>query len=262
VTVGCNHIARAVDLGPNGVVLRETVSRLLPDSFSGGLNCLLNTCDCSMSVVGSGWSPPASINSLLAPLFTSLIFRSSVAFFSLSILLQPIMGKGRRGRGLPHRVGDKRKCIPSPPLEDFGDSEYSKEVSSGFEGSPTPLLLLHRSMTRTTPRGWPLKSGRTYVSSSALGSKDRMSRRSPRMRRTPSACMRSRAATTVMTRMTAVATTAVEVAAAVAATTAARAVVKVTVATVAARAMVATTAAKAAVATATTAARAAIRPVA
>jgi hypothetical protein len=134
VTVGCNHIARAVDLGPNGVVLRETVSRLLPDSFSGGLNCLLNTCDCSMSVVGSGWSPPASINSLLAPLFTSLIFRSSVAFFSLSILLQPIMDKGRRGRGSPHRVGDKRKCIPSPPLEDFGDSEYSKEVSSGFEG--------------------------------------------------------------------------------------------------------------------------------
>jgi hypothetical protein len=26
VTVGCNHIARAVDLGPNGVVLREAAS--------------------------------------------------------------------------------------------------------------------------------------------------------------------------------------------------------------------------------------------
>jgi hypothetical protein len=119
--------------------------RLLPDSFSGGLNCLLNTCDCSTSVVGSGRSPPASINRLLAPLFSSLIFRSSVAFFYLSLLLQPTMGRGRRGRGLPHRVGDKRKRAPSPPLEDFGDSEYSEEVSSGSEGSLAPTSPLASS---------------------------------------------------------------------------------------------------------------------
>jgi hypothetical protein len=55
------------------------------------------------------------------------------------------MGKGKRGRVSPHRVGDKRKHNPSPPLEDFGDSEYSKEeVSSESEGSlalASPLTL-------------------------------------------------------------------------------------------------------------------------
>jgi hypothetical protein len=46
------------------------------------------------------------------------------------------MGKGKRGRGSPHRAGDKRKHDPSPPSEDFGDSEYSEEeVSSESEGS-------------------------------------------------------------------------------------------------------------------------------
>jgi hypothetical protein len=108
---------------------------LLPDSFSGGLNCLLNTCDCSTSVVGSGGPLPVSINSLLAPLFSSLILRSSAAFFSPSLLLHPTMGKGRRGRGSPRRAGDKRKHDPSPPSEDFSDSKYSEEVSSESEGS-------------------------------------------------------------------------------------------------------------------------------
>jgi hypothetical protein len=45
------------------------------------------------------------------------------------------MGKGNRGRGSPRRAGDKWKRDPSPPSEDFGDSEYSEEVSSGSEGS-------------------------------------------------------------------------------------------------------------------------------
>jgi hypothetical protein len=69
-------------------------------------------------------------------LFSSLILRSSVTFFSLSPLLHPTMGKGKRGRGSPHRAGDKRKHDPSPPSEDFGDSEYLvEEVSSKSEGS-------------------------------------------------------------------------------------------------------------------------------
>jgi hypothetical protein len=72
--------------------LVQTVScyakrRLLPNSFSGGLNCLMNTCDYSASVVGSEWSPPASINSLLAPLFSSLILQSSIAFFFFAFSL-------------------------------------------------------------------------------------------------------------------------------------------------------------------------------
>jgi hypothetical protein len=87
-------------------------------------------------VVGSGQSPPASINSLLAPLFSSLILRSSVAFFSLSLLLLPTMGRGRRGHGWPHCGDNKRKRTPSPPSEDFGDLEYSEEVSSESGHSP------------------------------------------------------------------------------------------------------------------------------
>jgi hypothetical protein len=48
------------------------------------------------------------------------------------------MGRGRSGRGLPHRAGSKRKRAPSPPSEDFGDSEYSEEASSESERSLAP----------------------------------------------------------------------------------------------------------------------------
>jgi hypothetical protein len=53
------------------------------------------------------------------------------------------MGKGKRSHGSPRHAGDKRKRDPSPPSEDFGDSEYSEEeVSSEFEGSlVTPQVL-------------------------------------------------------------------------------------------------------------------------
>jgi hypothetical protein len=35
---------------------------------------------------------------------------------------------------------NKRKREPTPPSEDFGDSEYSEEeFSSEFEGSPAPV---------------------------------------------------------------------------------------------------------------------------
>jgi hypothetical protein len=46
------------------------------------------------------------------------------------------MSKDKKGQGLPCRSSDKRKREPSPPLEDFGDSEYSEEFSSKSEGSP------------------------------------------------------------------------------------------------------------------------------
>jgi hypothetical protein len=63
------------------------------------------------------------------------------------------MGRGKRGRGLPRRADDKRKRTPSPPLEDFDDSEYSEEVSSGSVGSPVYASPRHRPMTQTTPMG-------------------------------------------------------------------------------------------------------------
>jgi hypothetical protein len=47
------------------------------------------------------------------------------------------MGKSKKGRSSSHHSGDKRKRESTPPLEDFGDSEYSEEeFSSESEGSP------------------------------------------------------------------------------------------------------------------------------
>jgi hypothetical protein len=49
------------------------------------------------------------------------------------------MGKSKKGGSSSHRSGDKRKREPTPPSEDFGDSEYlEEEFSSEFEGSPAP----------------------------------------------------------------------------------------------------------------------------
>eukprot|EP00267_Zea_mays_P053227 XP_020406340.1 secreted acidic protein 1A-like [Zea mays] len=48
------------------------------------------------------------------------------------------MGRGKRGKGWPRYADEKRKRPPSPPSEDFGDSEYSEEVSSEYDRSPAP----------------------------------------------------------------------------------------------------------------------------
>jgi hypothetical protein len=48
------------------------------------------------------------------------------------------MGKSKKGSSSSPRSGDKRKREPTPPSEDFGNSEYSEEeFSSESEGSPT-----------------------------------------------------------------------------------------------------------------------------
>jgi hypothetical protein len=114
---------------------------LLPNSFLGVLNCLLDSCDCSVSGVGSGRSPSASINSLLAlaVLFTCSLLTCFLLPLILHLLpFQPTMGRGRRGRGWTRRADGKRKCAPRPPSEDFGDSEYSEETSSEYDRSPAP----------------------------------------------------------------------------------------------------------------------------
>jgi hypothetical protein len=47
------------------------------------------------------------------------------------------MGKSKKSRSSSHHSGDKWKRKPTPPSEDFGDSEYSEEeFSSESEGSP------------------------------------------------------------------------------------------------------------------------------
>jgi hypothetical protein len=48
------------------------------------------------------------------------------------------MGKSKKGCSSSHHSDDKRKREPTPPSEDFGDSEYLEEFSSESEGSPAP----------------------------------------------------------------------------------------------------------------------------
>jgi hypothetical protein len=99
------------------------------------------------------------------------------------------------------------------------------------------LLPRRHPRTRMIPWGSPPWLGRTDAPSSAPGSMGRMSRGSPRMRRTPPTLPRSGAAATVKTRATAVATTAVRA-------TAVRATTAMTTSRAAVRAMVVAAAAK------------------
>jgi hypothetical protein len=114
------------------------------------------------------------------------------------------MGKSKKGGSSSHHSGDKRKREPTPPSEDFGNSEYSEEeFSSSPRGHQSTPLPRHRPMTWTIPKGSPLRCGHTSGSSSAPGSRARMSRRPPRMRRTPLTRSRRGAAVKAMTRATA-----------------------------------------------------------
>jgi hypothetical protein len=88
-------------------------------------------------MVGGERLPSSSINSAFAsPVFSYLLL------LVYSPLLHPTatMGKSKKGSGSSPRSGDKRKREPTPPSEDFGDSEYSEEeFSSESEGSPAPV---------------------------------------------------------------------------------------------------------------------------
>jgi hypothetical protein len=116
-----------------------------PDVSSDGLNCILNFCDCSVAVVGGERLPSSSINSALA----SPTFSHFLLLLAVSSPLLPstfAMGKSKKGGGSSHHSGDKRKREPTPPSEDFGDSEYSEEeFSSESEGSPAPASPLASS---------------------------------------------------------------------------------------------------------------------
>jgi hypothetical protein len=130
---------------------------------------IIKYCNCSASVVGCGRSPLASINSLLAPLFSSLILRSSIAFFFLSLLLQQTMARGRRGRGWPCRGDNKCKvssesnrspALASPPS--------SSEDSDDSMGLSTAARAYWRSIERAGLGG----SDESGVSSDEADSSD------------------------------------------------------------------------------------------
>jgi hypothetical protein len=91
-------------------------------------------CDCSVTVVGGERLPSSSINNVVvSPAFSHLLLFSIACFYSLPFA--STMGKN-----------NKRKREPTPPSEDFGDSEYSEEeFSSESEGSPAPIPLRESS---------------------------------------------------------------------------------------------------------------------
>jgi hypothetical protein len=91
-------------------------------------------CDCSVTAVGGEWLPSPSINNVVVPLafpHPSLFSAASLSSFPSA----STMGKN-----------NKRKREPTPPSEEFGDSEYSEEeFSSESEGSPAPVPLRESS---------------------------------------------------------------------------------------------------------------------
>jgi hypothetical protein len=91
-------------------------------------------CDCSVTAVGGERLPSPSINNAVVSLAFSHPSLFSVASLS-SLPSASTMGKN-----------NKRKREPTPPLEEFGDSEYSEEeFSSESEGSPAPIPLRESS---------------------------------------------------------------------------------------------------------------------
>jgi hypothetical protein len=152
--------------------------------------------------------PSPSINNVVVSLAFSHLSLFSVASLS-SLPSASTMGKN-----------NKRKREPTPSSKEFGDSEYSEEeFSSESEGSPAPIPCVSRLTTQTTPRGLRRRSGRTSGPSSVPGSRARMSRSTPRMRRTRTAAARTTMTTTTMTTVATVTATAAAGAAAAAART-------------------------------------------
>jgi hypothetical protein len=91
-------------------------------------------CDCSVTAVGGERLPSPSINNaVVSPVFSHLSLFSVASLSSLPFA--STMGKN-----------NKRKREPTPPSEEFGDSEYSEEeFSSESEGSPAPIPLRESS---------------------------------------------------------------------------------------------------------------------
>jgi hypothetical protein len=87
-----------------------------------------------MTVVGGERLPSPSVNNAVVSLAFSHLLLFSVACLS-SLPSASTMGKN-----------NKRKREPTPPSEEFGDSEYSEEeFSSESEGSPAPIPLRESS---------------------------------------------------------------------------------------------------------------------
>jgi hypothetical protein len=122
---------------------------------------------------------PGSINSLLAPLFSSLILRSSVAFFFfLSFSNQPWVEAGEVDVCLAV-LPTRGSVLQLPPRRTVAILSTWRKFPPGLSDRRLLLLPQLYPTTRMTPRGCPLQSGRTGMPSSAPDSEDRTSRVTP-----------------------------------------------------------------------------------
>jgi hypothetical protein len=181
--------------------------------------------------------PPISINRVLASLVSSHISRSFVTYSPLFSSL-PLNHGQRARRAEVHRTTlatseSVSRVLPQRTL--VTPSTRRRSFPPSLRGRRSTPLPRCRPMTWTILRGSLLRCGRTSEPSSTPGSRARMSRRSPRMRRTPLTRPRRGAVVTAMTRATtAMATTRAMATAARATAAAARATAAAARATVAA----------------------------
>jgi hypothetical protein len=167
-----------------------------PDVFPDGLNCILNFCDCSVAVVGGERLPSPSINSVLASPASSHILLP-LAVYSLLFSSTPPWARARKVE-VPHTIpaisGRTSRLLPQRTSAILSTRRRSSPPSPRVRRS---MPLPRRRLTiQTTPRGSPQRCGPTSGPSSAPGSRDRMSRRSPQTRRVAVTTM-ARATTTM-----------------------------------------------------------------
>jgi hypothetical protein len=173
-----------------------------PDVFPDGLNCILNFCDCSVAVVGGERLPSSSINSVLASPAYSYLLLLLVAY-SLHFPSTPPWARARNVvvlRITPTISGSVSRLLPRRTSVTRSTRRRSSPPSQRAHRSmPLPR---RRLMTQTTPRGSPQRCGPTSGLSSTPGSRARMSRSTPRTRRTPRTRPRRAAAMAVTTTTT------------------------------------------------------------
>jgi hypothetical protein len=173
-----------------------------PDLLPDDLNCLLNICDCSVTVVGDERLPSSSINRVLVLLVSSHISLPLVAY-SLLFSSTPPWARARKAeapRTIPATSGSASWPLPRRTSAILSTRRRSSPLSPrDLQSMPLPR---YHPITRTISRGSPPRCGHTSGPSSALGSRAQMSRRSPRTRGTPLTRPRRGATVTTTARAT------------------------------------------------------------
>jgi hypothetical protein len=139
---------------------------------------------CSVTVVG-GERLPSSINNSFASLAISHLLMFSAACFLLLSLLPPW---ARTTSASVSRLLHQRTSVTR--------STQRRSSPLSLRGLRLPSLCVSRLTIQTTPRGLRRRSGLTSGPSSAPGSRARMSRSTPRPRRTVAAMARTTTTTT------------------------------------------------------------------